>query len=161
MADSIPVVWPDDIKVDVLTPLMILRAQVEPLKRMTKGQLQVQVNTLSSAEAEKVTHSMDLVAPNLGNYRHGILAVTHSREFVYPAEFEAACFQPNLDDPEKSLRTLVGDPPNVADSEERFIELLTEVLRSRQVKSVIQSLLARIHEEGERGLSAPQTRGTP
>ena len=39
MTTAIPNLWPDDIKVDVLPPIAILKAQEGLLARMTQGML--------------------------------------------------------------------------------------------------------------------------
>lgn len=158
MADSIPVLWPDNISVSVVSPLSILRAQVAPLQKMTKGLLLVNISTRTSEELDEVVHSMDLVAPALNNYRHQILSVTHSKDCVYPAKIEAACFvpKPGPDDlmQQKAItnviRNLVGGNQDLwpmADSEEAFIKYLGMVLKSQEVRSIIDSLLAKMNEQ--------------
>lgn len=147
--------WPDDISVDVVTPLAILRAQVGPLQRKTKGLLRVNVSTQTSSDGDSVIHKMDLVAPALGNYRQEILSVTHTKDRVYPAQIEAECFVPSYDgyDPED------GAWRPEADTEQEFIRLLGKVLQSSPVRSVIHSLLARINEQTAEGPGeAPATR---
>jgi hypothetical protein len=152
MAESIPVLWSDSIKVDVVTPLAILRAQIDPLRQRTKGLLRAEVRTITADDPE-VVHVMELVAPTLNNYRHQVLSVHHEKNLVYPAQFRADCFEPVDDDyaPENE-----GGWPS-ADSEEEFIELLRKALGSKSVNAVISSLLARMNEATD--LVGPKSSG--
>ncbi len=147
--------WPDDISVDIVTPLAILRAQVGPLQKKTKGLLRVNVSTQTSSEGDSVIHKMDLVAPALGNYRQEILSVTHTKDRVYPVQIEAECLATSVGDDESGY----VDFKRQADTEQEFIRLLGEVLRSGPVRAVIHSLLARMNEQTAEGSGdAPATR---
>jgi hypothetical protein len=144
MQSRIPDLWPDDISTDVLTPLAIMRAQVPGLERRTKGLLEVDIN---SVEKEKVVvHNFDLVAPALDRVRERILVVSHERNRVYPATLEAAVFfRNNRIDNRRAM------------SQEDFLKLLSEVIRSSEVRSSIESLLARSNETNVQD-SSEQTR---
>lgn len=155
MADTIPVLWSDDIKVDVVTPLAILRSQVGPLRRITNGILDAEISTVTG-DSKDVRHLFDLVAPVLNHYRHRILTVTHHRDLAYPVTVEAECFQPK-DPSEGALavaanlsRTLSQFKPRdwrpVASTEQEFIDLVRKTLRSNEVRSIIQSLIARSND---------------
>jgi hypothetical protein len=157
MAASIPVLWSDDISVDVLSPLAILRGQTEPLSRMTKGILEAGIETITSDKG-KVQHRLDLVAPALNNFHRRILLATHQNDLVYPVVVDAECFLPervesNWDAliPSFSKIVTVRDPLSEgqrrAATDKEFIELVGQVLRSSQVRSLIQSLIARSNDQ--------------
>lgn len=166
MAESIPNLWPSGISETVETPLAILRAQVEPLRNVTNGLLRVNISTIASEETAQVVHSLDVVAPGLNNDRHRIVSVTHSRDRVYPARIETKGFEPKPKPgsflPTKArqnvLKGFSGEPNDwrlVADSEGAFIKSLGLVLGSPEVRSVIDSLLARLNER--EGVASPET----
>ena len=139
MPSKIPDLWSDDITVDVLTPLAILRAQVQGLERRTKGLLEVEIN--SQEKDREVEHWFDLVAPALG-FRERILQVIHGKFMVYPVRL----FAEGLD-----------QGSGTAMSQEEFVNLLRKVLRSGQVRASIQSLIARSNET--KAPSGPLTPG--
>lgn len=166
MEVEIPNLWPlDAIKVDVRTPLDILRAQAGQLQQASQGLLESQVNT---TETEKgVAHQFDIIAPALGNYRHTIMTVRHSGDMPYPVqiqsiadvsyeEFKIKEQQITIQTRTPSLLSSFGDGTRVLDHQERLIisrEAYTEddfifkvryILRSGKVVALIQSLLARV-----------------
>jgi hypothetical protein len=148
MADSIPILWPEDISVDVVAPIAILRAQIEPLKQRTNGLLTVRIATQTSDQpsvssasllpvgpgAKWVTHEMELVAHLLDNFRFQVVTVSHRSDQVYPVSVQAKCFESKINWPE-------------AQSPEEFIDLLGQVLRSRETRAAINSIIARINEQ--------------
>lgn len=147
MGDSIPVLWPDDIKLDVASPLAIMRAQAAPLRKATKGYLSVDVTSQRELPLGDIVHTMDLVAVPLSDYHYTIVFVKHRPEQVYPAVVDAPCLR------EGEVITRRGGgvsiPPvdiEVLD-ESDFIYILGQILTSPSIRSVIDSLLARINEE--------------
>jgi hypothetical protein len=165
MAATIPNLWSDDIKVDILTPLVILRSQAGLLGQMTRGLLEAEVSTVTS-DTGVVQHHLDLIAPAL-RYRHRVLAVKHSRELVYPVAVEAECFQPKpkswttgeIPAPSKPSSFPV-DPEDgrpKANTEQEFIDLVSKVLHSSEVRSIIQSLIARSNEQRSDSATPPST----
>jgi hypothetical protein len=138
MPSNIPDLWTDDITVDIVTPLAILRAQSQGLERRTKGLLEAEIN--SQEKENEIVHWLDLVAPALG-FRERILTATHVRNRVYPVTLEARCFAKN------PKQFTVEETRRAAVSQQEFIELLAQVLRSGDVRSSIQSLLARSNDE--------------
>lgn len=134
MPDTIPSLWSDDIKVDVVTPLAILRAQLEPLYRMTKGLLRAEISS-DELPNDTVEHAFELIAPALSNYRYKVLSANHHHNRVYPVGVEAECFEST------------SIPERLAHTQEEFIEIIGEVLHSGEIRSVIHSLLARSNEE--------------
>src|SRR4051794_36125765 len=93
MASTIPDLWPDDITVDVVPPLAILRSQAGLLGVKTKGILRAEVTT-TTGDTGYVQHHLDIVVPALQNYRARLLNATHDRDRVYPVAVEAECFMP-------------------------------------------------------------------
>jgi hypothetical protein len=136
MAGGIPSLWPTDIRVDVRTPLAILRSQVDPLFQLTKGLLIAKITTQMDDKGAWVSHTFELVAPTLAEYRYTVIEANHAKDRVYPVTVMAIGVG----------QTEFGGWP-VAQTEEEFIEMVGHALRSPEVRSVIQSLLARINEE--------------
>ena len=66
MPDEIPDLWPADIRLDVRSPLVILKTQAELLSKHTKGLLECAGTT--TEEGEQVQHALDLFARAV-NYR--------------------------------------------------------------------------------------------
>jgi hypothetical protein len=150
MASIIPDLWPVDIKVTVLPPLAILKAQEGRLAQRTQGQLQAK---LTSVESDRlVQYQLDLIAPSLNFYRERLLTATHERGRYYPVVVTAECFAERPRNPaaEHDTATMRAVDPSVtqrrAATEEEFTRLLREVLKSDEVRSLIDSLLARINE---------------
>src|SRR5439155_23788332 len=91
MPDTIPDLWSDDITVNVVTPLVILRKQAQLLTQKTKGVLEAHVHTIGG-DAGLTRHEFDIYAPALG-YRERLFTATHWEQ-VYPVVLEAECFRP-------------------------------------------------------------------
>lgn len=142
MTDSIPVLWPDDISVKIVSPLAILRAQIEPLKRMTGGLLRAEVVQEQSDNPEVYFYRMELVAQALENFRVEILRVAHRRSQVYPATLLVG-------------RRVERRPSELtANSEDEFIRVLGDHLRSPEIRSIIESLIAQINDREPTPLTA-------
>lgn len=160
MTTTIPDLWSDDIKVDILTPLAILRTQVTFLERKTQGVLRADVFTTEADDW--VQHQLDLIAPALHQYRTTLLTARHHRDRVYPVTIQAECFFPKREFTTVSVRTATETPPDQreASTQEQFIELVRQVLQSEHVRSIIQSLIARSNEartgESDGGGSGPE-----
>lgn len=132
MSQNIQSLWSPDIKAKVLSPLTILKGQAEALALQTGGVLLAEV--IEEREEEDISLSMDLVAPALHGSRHRILKVIHHDGLPYPAWVEAEIFQYNFPSGKR------------ANTDHEFTERVAEVLRSAQVLSVAQSLVARANE---------------
>lgn len=177
MPATIPSLWPDDIKVDLLPPLAILRTQADALARLTDGIVRADVYTTSGHE-DFVVHRLELYAPLYAIRRYGILNVTHRTDY-YPAVLEADCFQPKrtrdgggkghslvdavvaaqlaqagiteavtqaLGAPEPPPWPHPDDWRPVAANQDEFLDLLAKVLKSREVRAAIDSMIA-LHNE--------------
>jgi hypothetical protein len=144
---KIPNMWPSQLRVDVLTPLAVLRTQAGSLSDLTRGVLEAEVTTHTSTET--VIHKLEVVAPALEQYRHVLLTVRHKPAFVYPARLTAPCFQaggsmeetPNV----KGWIDQEGQWASLS-SEELFLEAVGIVLNSSETRSILESLLARSND---------------
>jgi hypothetical protein len=148
MTPTIPDLWPEDIKVNVLPPIAVLKAQESLLSRRTQGMLQAKLTT---TETDKlVQHQLDLIAPGLNFYRERLLTATHDREMLYPVTVTAEAFAPKPAHPMSNLdlARLRLDPSLIyrkAATDEEFVRLVREVLQSADVRALIHSLIARIN----------------
>ena len=70
MAVEIPDLWDEDIKVDVLSPVLILRKQGDLITRKTSGVLEAEVNSVYEAVGDgqvmQLTHSLRITASVIG-----------------------------------------------------------------------------------------------
>lgn len=144
MPDTIPNLWPASIEVDVLTPLVILKAQAGLLPKITKGILEGKVTSVESEGT--VAHQLDLIAPAYYWYQHRILTATHQEKLVYPVEVTAECFRVGGSVPKVNY-TPFDRGEATASTQGEFLEIVATVLRSAEVSSVIQSLIARSNEK--------------
>lgn len=152
MPIEIPDLWSDDIKVDVLPPLVILKAQSAPISRKTSGILHTEVTTTIAHQGTPeatATHVLDLVAPAL-NYSESLLEVTHKLDRMYPATV-------TVPDPIpwKVGHDVIYDVPCAptaprhsvaAESADELIGYLRQALRAPNTRSAIESVLARTNE---------------
>jgi len=132
VAQNIQSLWSPDIKATVMSPLTILKGQVEALVLLTGGVLVAQI--VEELEEKNVSLSLDLIAPALKGSRHRILKVTHGHDMPYPAKLEAEIFRSG------------SYSSSWAPTDEAFTDRVAQVLRSPQVSSIAQSLIARANE---------------
>jgi len=146
--------WSNQIRPKILTPRAILRAQAEALAKQTGGLLLAEIKD-NQRENGMVELDFSFVVPALGGYRHWILTVGDKTDLPYPSMVDAQIFrgsgsQPNL---QHALEKRVFIACEYrANSDDEFIELVSQVLTSSSVLSVAQSLIARASEamgEGE------------
>ncbi|MFI5382384.1 MAG: hypothetical protein ACHRHE_24060 [Tepidisphaerales bacterium] len=137
MPTQIPNLWPmDEIAVDVLSPLVILRAQATELERLTQGVLRAEVvSETEGDDPEFETHRLDVIAPAVGNLRRTLATVSHAEDGAYPVSVHGE---------------------GKASSQIEFEVLLRRQLASSEVSSTIQSLLAKSNER-----KRPQPAGKP
>ncbi len=132
MSQNIQSLWSPEIKAEVMSPSTILKGQAEALALQTGGVLLAEV-TSENTEGGRIALSFDLVAPALQGSRHRILKVSYSKNLPYPAEVQAEVFWKD-------------GGASYPSTDEAFIEAVAKVLRSTQVASVAQSLIARANE---------------
>jgi hypothetical protein len=142
MPETIPNLWGEQVKVDVVTPLAVLRTQANVLKRITQGLLEVNIETTSSQD--QVIHHFFLVAPALNRYSELLFTVEHAKNKVYPVMVRADCL--SLSECLLLGIVLVDDSTCVAKTQDEFLTALQTILRSGDVQSSIQSLIARSNE---------------
>lgn len=148
MTTTIPDLWSDDIRVDVLTPLVILQSQEGFLEQKTQGILRADVATTTSGPL--VQHQLDIVAPALKQYRKTLVTAKHHKDMVYPVTVRAESFLPE----ETGVPAPIGvpfplEPPpdqREANTQDEFVDLVRQVFQSGRVKAMIQSLIARSNE---------------
>ena len=138
MTKTIPDLWPDDIRVDVRTPLAILKTQASLLSSKTRGLLIAELLTTTTSTKQWIQYQLDIVAVPLKHYRVSILTARHRIDEVYPVTVHSRAFGHEPEYEEAGNRE--------ATTEEEFITLLRFVLRSGLVRSLIQSLIVRVNE---------------
>ncbi|VTU01782.1 unnamed protein product [Gemmataceae bacterium] len=160
MPIEIPDLWGDDIKVDVLPPLVILKAQDGAISRKTTGILRAEVLTSESEEPDEdgyhkvVTHTLDLTAPAL-NYSESVLEVSHDSDRMYPAvvsvpdpiDWHARSDSPTPLASGGVLGLMAHSRTVTAHSADEFMTFLGRALQSRYTKATIDSLLAMSNEK--------------
>ena len=177
MNTAIPDLWSNDIKVDVLPPLAILKAQEGLLARKTQGMLEAKLTTIESGDL--VQHQLDLIAPSLNFYRERLLTATHDRLRPYPVTVAAIRFDSESAIPQgplaasiHALGKAVSEASRVfvpeaiqgkAATDEEFLQLVRKVLQSAEVRALISSLIARINQENmeHHGNGAVEQGGQP
>ena len=126
MPDEIPDLWPADIRLDVRSPLVILKTQAELLSKHTKGLLECAVTT--TEEGEQVQHALDLFARAV-NYRERVFSAQHKKKEAYPV-----------------LVAGMGIATRTIDSEAEFLNALAHSLQSQTLRTIVDSLIAVINE---------------
>ncbi len=124
--------WPDQIAVDAMPPVVLLQMQANALKNKTSGVLEARVQSetveceasFDRPEGLEEEHSLYLIAPTL-RYEERVLVASHEKDRLYPV--------------------FLG-PGEVAHSQDEFIKLLREKLRSKRIMSAMQSMIARSNE---------------
>ena len=169
---ALPDLWPDDIRVDVLPPVILLRAQLKGLARRTDGRLEADVSTVTGVK-DFVIHRLDITAPQLGGERHRVLTATHRTAF-YPVVVEAETYRPApprvavAEDFGRRMAKAFGSNPDihttmvttdpdrwphpddwrpVAATQEELAARIRDVFHSPPVRAMMESLLARTHEK--------------
>ncbi len=141
MAQRIPNLWSEkDVKVEVLTPLAILRTQAANLEQMTQGLIEAEIVTSTSDKGETV-YQLDVIAPALGGYRHRLFSISHQKDMVYPVRFTVP---PGIAMELKRIGG--GNWLEVTGTESAFLDQLEDVLTSNTINAIIQSIIARSNE---------------
>ncbi len=145
---EIPDLWSDDIKVDVLPPLTILKAQDEAIRRKTQGILHLEVTAREEQEDRGdegfvywTIYALDLVAIALG-YHESLLEVLHRKGKLYPVTIQ----MPEEIEWTQYLQETISSNTIRCYSSETFIDHLRTALQSQYTNSVIASLIAQSNE---------------
>jgi hypothetical protein len=139
MSETIPNLWPQDFKIDVQTPLTILRVQANMLGKVTKGILTGIVE--SEVSRDGTQHRLVIIAPAYNSYRHTLITAYHKTDLPYPVEIRAT----GLEERDEVLDIVYPS----ANSDEHMIHIVRKVLRSVQTGAVILSLIAKSNEDNE------------
>jgi len=141
--DSIPNLWPDDIRVDIQSPFVILKVQADYLTRLTGGVLEGVIETETSGE--NIQHRLVIVARSYHCYRHALVTALHKRNLPYPVEIREQSLakltpsdEPHSDEPEVTYPS--------ASSDDRMQGLLQKALRSDSTVAILSSLIANSNE---------------
>ncbi len=149
MPDTIPNLWPKEIKIDVQTPYTILKVQAGLLGKVTRGILEGAVETETAQD--KVQHRLVIVAPAYHSYRHTLVAALHHPDLPYPAEVRAEALakrervqrEGTLRVMEPAVYTTVY--PSAYD-DNQMLKLVQEALQSAPTTAAILSLIAKSNE---------------
>jgi hypothetical protein len=139
MSDDESSYWIDDVEVEVLSPLAILRIQAASLSKKTHGLLEAEVVTATTPKT--AAHELQLIAPALGGERRTVLTVVHAVNEPYPATVEAAVFEPDAGSPDPN-----DDRRPTAPTVQEFKDLIKRAIQSKPVRAAARSLLARSEE---------------
>jgi len=140
MTAGVQSLWPEDIRLDVLTPQQILRQQAPLLAASTKGLLEAEVrevDAVSSENVERKVFDLDIYVPALGNYTHRIMSIGHDAERPYPARVVS-----------EFIATDDAGSPETAHSNAELSQVIGKVPNSPGLRSLLHSLIARINESG-------------
>jgi uncharacterized small protein (DUF1192 family) len=171
MVAAIPDLWPQ-IKFDTLAPASILRKQVEYINSKGKGVVEAQLSYVTG-DGDFVIIRLDLVAPLLEGQKYRVLIASH-RLNLYPVQLEADCYRQkkqltstkSITDAAAAIFhesiNLAVWPVNtvgkrIANDQEELIALVSEVLQSGEVRSAIESFIARTNELQQSTMQSSET----
>jgi hypothetical protein len=146
MDDTIPNLWPEQFRINVQTPLTILRIQAQYLGKVTRGILQGVVETETAKD--RVQHRLVVVAPALTS-RHTLIRAIHSAQWPYPAEVQAEGLKKPDHAGLASSISLAGLQERVyptANDDDEMQQLLRKAFGSESTRALISSLLAQCNE---------------
>lgn len=140
MPTEIPDLWGDDINVDVVPPLVILKAQAEAISRRTRGMLTAEVVSSSGKEKGEVTwvHGLHLRAPTI-EYGELLLTLSHDENRFYPVSVE-------LPEPISWAQGSRETTIMRCDDQQRLLDALSVALTSPPTKWALSTLLAKVNE---------------
>lgn len=149
--DTIPDLWPTAaLKVDVRTPVAILRTQATRLGQRTQGLLIGEV-TITTGENNQVVLGLEVIVPALNNYRYRLLSVQHAQDAIFPAKVSANGFKIDVTEFGMLLQNSRTVTKHVntktAYSEGDFIDIVHEALQAPETTALMQSLIVRSNEE--------------
>lgn len=94
----------------------------------------------------QLVHQFFVIAPQLANYRRGLFSVEHESPGAYPASVISWYLLPKGRDPED----YEFEPPRmVCDTQEEFLNAVRKILQSREVASLLESLIAQINDASD------------
>ncbi len=150
MMDSIPDLWSTEIGLDELSPVIILNTQAANIQRRTKGLI---VAELIQRKSENVTELFFDLKSQAARHRSRLLVCRHLGDNVYPVWVTAkALLNESLYDSTASTKNSFGLDKDewfstaIAYGQVDFLELVSKVLKSVEVKSKISSMIAKSNE---------------
>ncbi len=150
MVSAIKSLWSEQIKPNILSPRQILAAQASVLTELTNGVLIGELAE-NKREDKEIVFTLDMFAPAI-NYRHRVLIAKHSPTLLYPVLLDADIFRAKglaaSLVPSTALREIIEGkkPASQADSDDELVRLVEKVLKSSEVVSKAQSLIALSNE---------------
>jgi hypothetical protein len=155
MAQTIPNLWPTQIKVEVQSPYTILKVQAGLLGKVTKGILEGAVET--EAAKQMVQHRLVIIAPAYNGYRHTLLTAIHHRDMPYPCEVRADALAEKVRN-EEPLAAAIHPYKIVypsAFNDDNMLALVRTALQSTQTQAALLSLIAKSNEARGAGEAPP------
>ena len=147
MNNSLPQMWPDEIRAEVRSPPSILTEVAGSLTSRTRNLLAGEVRRASDEKGRTVL-VFDIVVPSLDNYRQRVLRLVYDESRVYPAFVDAESVNPTTMEMLQEAVTPFGSsktkPTNRADSDSELIGLIQRINRS--LVPTVQSLIARAND---------------
>jgi len=136
--------WPDNLEVvEAEAPVILLRRQAALLGQKTGNLVEAEVRQWDSLAVETTVtgyafgHSLDLVAPALGDYRYQLLSIFNNID-LYPVAFRVDKHVQNEIAPGNS------DYLIMAESQDDFLEMLGKILKSKRTQRIIKGMLAQM-----------------
>ena len=152
---KIPDLWPKEVdKLDAVTPLTILREQVNILNKRTLGKLEAKIVPESGP---KTGYKFLITAPSI-RYTFELFAIEHDKRNVYPVKvfplipiYDCTDFELFLGQGSKVMGAhhnndgdiLIGEAHTTAE----FINLLSIIFKHRLTKAALDSIVAAINEK--------------
>lgn len=130
--------WPEDIPVDVRSPLVILSHQASLIGKRTKGLIAGSVAT--TTEGPVVEHRLMLRVDSL-SFSCEVLKVTHAVDLPYPAKIVAPCF-----DLRGSWRDAYPTGYRWVSSQDDLIGSIKTILSSPESLSTLHAITAKANE---------------
>jgi hypothetical protein len=145
--ERIPDLWPESLRVDVLTPYAVISAQATKLKERTQGLVEGLVSS-RAVPPGLICHTFDLFAPVL-SFRYTLFRLWHQESMPYPVALWASQESPSTP-PADIARALSDIRSSVASDvvldEEALIIRLRNEFEHPTTRTVIGSLIARSNE---------------
>ncbi len=145
MPTEIPDLWGDDIRVDIVPPLVVLKTQAEAISRRTKGMLTADVSSSRDVDddgAVECRHKLLLQARSIGYHGEELLQIQHYENRYYPLTIELPTGivwdYADSDTPTAYRR---------CNDQDELLAALGRALTSPPTKAALNSLLARVNEK--------------
>lgn len=122
--------WPKDLgKSEITMPKEVLLEQARFLSKQTKnvviGEIKTDQGVLHGTDQKVMVHRFQIKAPSMGNYEFSLLRVMHNFA-VYPI----------------AIWNGLTEEKVTADSEDEFMQYLSQIFSSSEVRNAIGSMVA-------------------